>query len=75
MSKRLSWVEKFHNGKSHKIKTIEKVFGDMVPGDRMLVATPLMVDKYIRNIPLLRGPQYLARLGCEYFGMYKVFRT
>ena len=23
----------------------------------------------------LRGPQYLAQLGCEYFGMYKVFRT
>ena len=21
------------------------------------------------------GPQYLAQLGCEYFGMYKVFRT
>ena len=24
---------------------------------------------------ILRGPQYLAQLGCEYFGMYKVFRT
>ena len=51
MSKRLSWLEKLHNGKAHKIKTIEKCFGDMAPGDRMLVATPLMVDNYIRNIP------------------------
>ena len=23
----------------------------------------------------LSGPQYLAQLGCEYFGMYKVFRA
>ena len=33
------------------------------------------LDALRRHRTVMRGPQYLAQLGCEYFGLYKVFRT
>ena len=43
--------EKLAVEKQIKKVVMDKAWAGMQPGDRMLVATPLMVDAYIRNIP------------------------
>ncbi|MGB3467466.1 MAG: hypothetical protein WBA74_19430 [Cyclobacteriaceae bacterium] len=45
-----SWTEKYYSGKAHQIKTTEKRFADIAEGEKMLIATPQIIDKYIRNI-------------------------
>ncbi|MEM6359157.1 MAG: hypothetical protein AAF731_03635 [Bacteroidota bacterium] len=46
-----SWTEKYNNGKEAVVKTLEKKFSDMITSDQMLIATPKMIDHYIRQIP------------------------
>ncbi|MEM6525618.1 MAG: hypothetical protein AAGF85_20525 [Bacteroidota bacterium] len=46
-----SWTEKYNNGKEAVVKTLDKDFSDMVSGDQMLIATPKIIDNYIRQIP------------------------
>ncbi|MEM1407111.1 MAG: hypothetical protein AAGG59_10080 [Bacteroidota bacterium] len=46
-----SWTEKYNNRKDAVVKTLEKDFSDMVTGDQMLIATPKVIDNYIRQIP------------------------
>lgn len=49
--KRKSWVEKRDIDKSPVVKKIRIDFADMHAGDRMLIASPEIVDEYIRHIP------------------------
>ena len=49
--KRKSWQEKFHNGHPEKIIIVEKGFADVPAGATMYIATPAVVDEYIRHIP------------------------
>lgn len=46
-----SWNEKFNNGKDIQIKTLDKKFADINTGEKMLIATPKILDDYIRQIP------------------------
>ena len=49
--KRKSWQEKLHIDKEAVVKKIDEDFADIPAGSTMLIATPLIVDKYIRSIP------------------------
>jgi hypothetical protein len=49
--KRKSWNEKLQTGDAHHIVTTDKKFADIPAGSTMLIATPRMVDAYIRQIP------------------------
>ncbi len=46
-----SWQQKLHNGKELKIEVTEKDFADIPGGSKMLIATPEIVNNYIRHIP------------------------
>lgn len=46
-----TWRQKFDNGREPQIEVLEKDFGGMKAGDRMLVSTPRQVDSGIRKIP------------------------
>lgn len=46
-----SWLEKYNSVKSYQIKTIDKKFADMPVGTKMLIATPKIIDEYIKQIP------------------------
>ena len=72
-SKRKSWTEKMLSGSSYKIERTQKRFADIPEGSRMLIATPSIIDDYIRSIPEgkevdLRGiRKYLAiEYGVDY---------
>ena len=45
-----SWIEKRDCEKSFKIKIIDKNFADIPKGSRMLTASPLIIDKYVKLI-------------------------
>ncbi len=49
--RRKSWEEKMDNGREAVVKTTDKAFADIPAGSRMLIATPRIVDDYIRHIP------------------------
>jgi hypothetical protein len=49
--KRKSWQEKLHVDKKAEVKKNEFDFADIPAGSKMLIATPLIVDEYIRQIP------------------------
>ena len=48
---RKSWVEKRDIKKEPVVKKLDKNFADMHAGEKMLIATPAIVDGYIRQIP------------------------
>ena len=45
-----SWIEKRDCEKSFKIKTIDKYFADIPKGSRMLIASPPIIDEYVKSI-------------------------
>jgi len=46
------WIGKVNDPtKTHKVEKLDKDWVDMVKGDRMLIATPKIVDEYLRQIP------------------------
>ena len=49
--KRKTWVEKRNLSNELKVEVIDKDFADVKKGEKMLIATPLIVDDYIRHIP------------------------
>lgn len=53
--KRKSWIEKRNTGKEPVIERIDGDFADIRSGETMLIATPAVVDDYIRQIS--RGRQ------------------
>ncbi len=50
-AKRKTWVEKRETGKEAEVKKSPKDFADIKAGEKMLIATPNIVDDYIRHIP------------------------
>tara|TARA_B100001540_G_C15742630_1_gene613006 strand:+ start:418 stop:831 length:414 start_codon:yes stop_codon:yes gene_type:complete len=55
-----SWVEKRDCDKSFKIKTIEHKFADMPAGSKMFIATPKIIDKYVKNITFGKSAEPLT---------------
>ena len=51
MRVKMSWIDKRDSDYSYKIKTSTKSFADIEEGSKMLVATPLIIDSYIKKIP------------------------
>jgi hypothetical protein len=49
--KRKTWAEKMNPSARHKIEKTEKTFADIPEGSKMLIATPAIVDEYVKNIP------------------------
>ena len=47
---KMSWIEKRDCEKSFIIKTIDKKFADIPKGSRMLIASPLIIDEYVKSI-------------------------
>ena len=45
-----SWTEKRDCQKSFKIKTIDKKFADIPEGSKMLIASPPIIDEYVKSI-------------------------
>ena len=50
MSKKKSWLDKLNENKAPKIKRIEIDFADIPAGSIMFVATPKLIDQYIKEI-------------------------
>ena len=47
-----SWIGKVNDPtKTFKVEKLDKDWVDMAKGDRMLIATPKIVDDYLRQIP------------------------
>jgi hypothetical protein len=46
-----SWKQKLDGGQPAHVEVLEKPFGGALPGAKMLVATPRLVDEYMRKIP------------------------
>lgn len=46
-----TWIEKRDLDKSPIVKVLDKSFADMFEGEKMFIATPKLVDAYIRSIP------------------------
>ena len=71
--KRKTWAEKLNSTATHKVEVTDKKFADIPEGAKMLVATPRIVEEYVKNIPegssstLQQMSQDLAReYGAEY---------
>ena len=46
-----SWKEKLNIDRSFVVKRLDKNFSDMKAGENMLIATPEIIDEYIKQIP------------------------
>ncbi len=46
-----SWEEKLHKTCTTKVEKLEKKFSDMPEGSLMFIATPLIFDTYVKQIP------------------------
>ena len=46
-----SWNDKLQQEKAHTIKSLNIDISDMKKGQKMLIATPKIIDEYINNIP------------------------
>ncbi|MBS1773492.1 MAG: hypothetical protein JST82_11590 [Bacteroidetes bacterium] len=49
--KRKTWAEKMKPGMKPHVEKVDKDFADIPAGASMLIATPEIVDAYIRHIP------------------------
>ncbi|MBL7684033.1 MAG: hypothetical protein JNK00_11795 [Flavipsychrobacter sp.] len=50
-AKRKTWAEKMNPDAEPKVKKVDSDFADIPAGATMLIATPNIVDDYIRHIP------------------------
>jgi len=50
MATKKSWLDKLNENKEPKIKRIDIDFADIPSGSNMLIATPKIIDKYIKEI-------------------------
>jgi hypothetical protein len=46
-----SWEEKLHKTNTTKVEKLEKKFSDMPIGSLMFIATPMLINNYINDIP------------------------
>ena len=51
MKLKRSWNEKLHDAKEPQVKKLDKAFADMPEGCIMLIATPEILDNYVKKIP------------------------
>jgi len=49
--KRKTWAEKMLSDKKYEVKKNDYDFADIPAGSKMLIATPKIVDDYVRQIP------------------------
>ena len=49
--KKKSWAEKLNSKKEIQIKKVDFDFADITAGSSMLIATPEVVDDYVKQIP------------------------
>jgi len=49
--KRKSWAEKMNPKATFKVEKTDKDFADVPAGSKLLIATPAIVDEYVKNIP------------------------
>lgn len=52
-----TWIEKRDQEKTFQVKTIDKKFADIPEGSKMLIATPQIIDDYIKHIPFGKANQ------------------
>ena len=60
MKSKRSWNEKLHDAKKPQVKRLNKSFADMPEGCMMLIATPEILDNYIKQIPEGRNVDVLT---------------
>lgn len=46
-----SWAEKYAQPAEPSVQRVERAFSDFAEGDRMLIATPALVEAAVREIP------------------------
>ena len=46
-----SWIDKFNQPREKMIKVLDTDFSDMKVGEKMLIATPKIIDEYINQVP------------------------
>ena len=46
-----SWIDKFNQPREKMIKVLDSNFSDMKVGEKMLTATPKIIDEYINQVP------------------------
>ena len=46
-----TWIEKYNQPREKTIKILDKDFTDMKAGEKMLIATPQIINKYVNQIP------------------------
>jgi hypothetical protein len=46
-----SWLEKFNVNREPVVEITDKKFADIPEGSKMLIATPRVVDEYVKQIP------------------------
>jgi hypothetical protein len=51
MPKKKTWADKLHDRKVPKVKRIDFDFADIPAGSNMFIATPELIDRYIKQIP------------------------
>lgn len=51
MTTKKNWTDKLHCDKKPKLKRIEFDFADIPANSMMFIATPLLIDNYIHQIP------------------------
>lgn len=50
MTTRKTWTDKLHEPKQSKIKRIETDFADIPAGSAMFIATPQLIDGYVKQL-------------------------
>lgn len=68
-----SWKEKYETRREAEIEKVEKNFADIPAGASMLIATPAIVDEYVRQIPKGRSSNLKTMrsdLAAEYHAEY-----
>lgn len=51
-SRKKTWREKFHSQSAPHVEVLEKPFGGLQPGAKLLISTPAEIDGYVRTIPV-----------------------
>ena len=46
-----TWIEKFNQSREKMIKVLKTNFSEMKVGEKMLIATPKIIDDYINQVP------------------------
>ena len=68
-STRKTWVQKRDIDKLPAVKKCERAFADIHAGEKMLIATPAVLDRYVRQVPkgtLVSLPVIRKDLAMEY---------